>query len=75
MMGVLSSEWLKVRSVRSTYYALGVAVSGVLLSALLAWWAAGYWDGARAQSRHHLIRRSRRAPAEGRVNRSDRPPP
>jgi ABC-2 type transport system permease protein len=55
MTGVLSSEWLKIRSVRSTYYILSVASAGVLLAALLAWYAAGYWDAATAQSRHHFI--------------------
>jgi hypothetical protein len=45
MIGVLASEWLKLRSVRSTYYLIGVAAAGVLLAALLAWSGARLWDG------------------------------
>jgi ABC-2 type transport system permease protein len=54
-MGTLGSEWLKIRSIRSTYAVLAVAAACVLLAALLAWWAAGYWDGATAQRRQHFV--------------------
>jgi len=45
MIGVLASEWLKLRSVRSTCWLIGVAAAGVLLAALLAWSGARLWDG------------------------------
>jgi hypothetical protein len=53
-MGVLASEWLKLRSIRSTGVVLAVAAAGVLLMALLAWYVAGVWDGATAEGRRHI---------------------
>jgi ABC-2 type transport system permease protein len=59
MTGVLSSEWLKLRSVRSTYVTLAVAAAGVPLAAWLAWYAAGAWD---TPSLHHHVTISPTAP-------------
>jgi ABC-2 type transport system permease protein len=53
-VGVLASEWLKLRSVRSTYWILAVVAAFVLLDVLLAWYSAGYWDGATPQARQHF---------------------
>jgi ABC-2 type transport system permease protein len=41
----LRSEWLKLRSTRSTYYLLGVSVALVFLAALTAWAWGHSWDG------------------------------
>lgn len=54
MPGVLGSEWLKVRSVRSTYYTLAVVVVGVAGMALIAWQAAGLWDRMTPVDRQHF---------------------
>ncbi|WP_248964039.1 ABC transporter permease subunit [Sphaerisporangium perillae] len=43
---VLRAEWIKVRSVRSTYYTLGVALGGILLGVAVAWSAVAAFDGA-----------------------------
>jgi hypothetical protein len=44
MNGVLSSEWLKLRSVRSSHYALGVVVLMVLSGGVWAYYAGTVWD-------------------------------
>jgi len=44
MNGVLSSEWLKLRTVRSTHYALGVVVLMVLAGGVWAYYAGTVWD-------------------------------
>lgn len=44
MTDVLAAEWLKIRTVRSTQYILTVAVTGVLLSGLVALGWAHSWD-------------------------------
>jgi ABC-type transport system involved in multi-copper enzyme maturation permease subunit len=44
MNGVLSSEWLKLRSVRSARYALGVAVLLVVCGGAWAYYARTVWD-------------------------------
>jgi ABC-2 type transport system permease protein len=54
MTGVLASEWLKVRSVRSTYVILGVVVAGVLLAGLLASREAQLWDSLAPAARGQL---------------------
>lgn len=46
MKAVLSSEWLKIRSVRSTYLILGLSLGTVLLGLALAVMAAGMYDSA-----------------------------
>jgi hypothetical protein len=51
MTDLVASEWLKIRSVRSTYYVLAAAASAVLLGALLAFGAAAEWDSASPASR------------------------
>jgi hypothetical protein len=45
-MTVLTSEWLKIRSVRSTYLVLGLSISTVFLGLALAAAAAGMYDAA-----------------------------
>jgi ABC-2 type transport system permease protein len=52
-MSVLSSEWVKVRSVRSTHLVLGLSLSAVLLGASLAWAAVGMYDSAPPQKQVH----------------------
>jgi ABC-2 type transport system permease protein len=54
MTGVLASEWLKLRSVRSTYVVLGVVVAGVLLAGLLAAQEAALWDRLSPVARGRL---------------------
>ncbi|WP_433236769.1 ABC transporter permease [Streptosporangium sp. CA-135522] len=44
MTGVLASEWLKLRSVRSTWYLLGVAVLFVALLAGFAFYVVSLWE-------------------------------
>ena len=51
MLDVLAAEWLKLRTARSTWYCLGVVVLIVGLMALLAWYAAGVWDGLPPERR------------------------
>ncbi|TMR89347.1 ABC transporter permease [Nonomuraea basaltis] len=51
MKAVLSSEWLKVRSVRSTYVILGLSLGAVLLGLALAVMAAGMYDNAPPDKR------------------------
>lgn len=46
MKAVLASEWLKLRSVRSTYLILGIGLSTILLGLALAASAAGMYDAA-----------------------------
>ncbi|WP_165975150.1 ABC transporter permease subunit [Nonomuraea deserti] len=50
-MGVLASERIKLRSVRSTYLLLVLGVSAVLLGYALAVMAAGMYDNAPTQQR------------------------
>ncbi|MGN9838099.1 ABC transporter permease subunit [Nonomuraea sp. H19] len=50
-MSVLASEWLKVRSVRSTYLILGLSLGAVLLGLALAVMAAGMYDSAPPDQR------------------------
>ncbi|MGR6922779.1 ABC transporter permease subunit [[Actinomadura] parvosata] len=45
-MTVLTSEWLKIRSIRSTYLVLGLSLSTVFLGLALAAAAAGMYDAA-----------------------------
>jgi hypothetical protein len=41
----LTAEWLKIRSVRSTYWVLALVLGSVLLGAFLAWQGVQGWDG------------------------------
>ncbi|QYC39646.1 ABC-2 family transporter protein [Nonomuraea coxensis DSM 45129] len=50
-MSVLSAEWLKVRSVRSTYVILGLSLGAILLGLALAVMAAGMYDSAPMDKR------------------------
>jgi ABC-type transport system involved in multi-copper enzyme maturation permease subunit len=54
-MGPLWAEWVKIRSVRSTYVVLAITTAGAVLAVLLAWYAASYWDGATAVARQHFV--------------------
>jgi ABC-2 type transport system permease protein len=47
----LTAEWLKIRSVRSTYWILAVVVGSVLLGACLAWLGVQGWDGLPPERR------------------------
>ena len=55
-MSVLASEWLKVRTVRSSYLMLGLSLGGILLGVAVAWAAVGTYDSATpAQQAHAAI--------------------
>jgi hypothetical protein len=45
-VNTLASEWLKIRSVRSTYLNLVLSMGGILLGLAVAWTAAGMYDSA-----------------------------
>ncbi|MEU8248596.1 ABC transporter permease [Nonomuraea sp. NPDC048916] len=48
---VLASEWLKVRSVRSSHLILALSLGTILLGVGLAWMAAGMYDSAPPDQR------------------------
>ncbi|GGT12874.1 ABC transporter permease subunit [Nonomuraea spiralis] len=50
-MSVLTSEWLKVRSVRSSYLVVGISLGTILLGLALASMAAGMYDNASVEQR------------------------
>lgn len=54
MKGLLASEWLKLRSVPSTYYVFAAVAAAVVLAAAVAWNAASIWDGLTAEQRRHF---------------------
>lgn len=45
-MNVIASEWLKVRSVRSSHLILTLSLGAILLGVGLAWMASGMYDSA-----------------------------
>jgi hypothetical protein len=45
-MSVLASEWLKIRSVRSSHLIVGISLAGILLGLGLAWVTADMYDNA-----------------------------
>jgi ABC-type transport system involved in multi-copper enzyme maturation permease subunit len=45
-MSVLASEWLKIRSIRSSHLTVSVSLGGILLGLGLAWVAANMYDNA-----------------------------
>lgn len=51
MIGVLRSEWLKVRSVGSTWNTLAVIAALVLLMAFMAWQGVQGWDDLSVERR------------------------
>ncbi|MBN1171868.1 MAG: ABC transporter permease [Micromonosporaceae bacterium] len=51
MIDVLASEWLKIRTVRSTWWILAVIGAFVGLTALLSWYVADAWDRLPADRR------------------------
>ncbi|GAA4208164.1 ABC transporter permease subunit [Actinocatenispora rupis] len=54
MTGALSAEWLKLRSLRSTWYLVGVVALATAGGLLLSWYAAHLWDTLPAARRAHL---------------------
>jgi ABC-type transport system involved in multi-copper enzyme maturation permease subunit len=54
MIDAIAAEWIKLRSVRSTYILAGVVLAGVGPAVLLAFYAARAWDGASAEQRTHF---------------------
>ncbi|MER5323893.1 ABC transporter permease [Streptosporangium roseum] len=54
MTDVLASEWLKLRSARSTWYILGVVVAFVLLMAGFAFYVVSLWEGMPPERRAGL---------------------
>ncbi|NUW40475.1 ABC transporter permease subunit [Nonomuraea rhodomycinica] len=50
-MNMLSSEWLKIRSVRSTGLLLLLSLGAILLGLAIAWMAAGMYDNATPAKR------------------------
>jgi hypothetical protein len=54
MTGVLASEWVKIRSVRSIYYVFAGAGAVVLLAAVMAWFGATGWDMTPPARRIHF---------------------
>ncbi|MDH2427016.1 ABC transporter permease [Sphaerisporangium sp. TRM90804] len=51
MSAVLSAEWLKLRSIRSTGIAVAAALAGILLGVVVAWSAVNVFDGASPERR------------------------
>lgn len=54
MTGILPAEWLKLRSVRSTWYVVGVVALVTAGALLLSWYGAHLWDTLPAARRTHL---------------------
>lgn len=54
MITALSAEWLKLRSVRATYWLLGVALLALAGAAALCWYVAGVYDHADPAARAHI---------------------
>ncbi|MFF5205687.1 ABC transporter permease [Streptosporangium sp. NPDC000396] len=54
MIDALASEWLKLRSVRSTWHILGAVVAFVLLMAGFTFYVGSLWDGLPAGQRATL---------------------
>lgn len=46
MSDLVAAEWVKLRSVQSTFYAVFAVVLFVAMSGLIAWQTAGRWDAA-----------------------------
>ncbi|GGO29616.1 ABC transporter permease [Microbispora rosea subsp. aerata] len=55
MIDALATEWLKLRTLRSTSVVLGVVAAVVGLMTLLAWWSARTWDRLPPGQRDHLF--------------------
>lgn len=51
MVGIWSSEWVKLRSVRSTFFILLVVAAAVLFMAWAAYSGSQAWDGMSAEQR------------------------
>jgi hypothetical protein len=51
MTDAIAAEWTKLRTVRSTYILLGVALAFVGVGVLLTWQAIAVWDGLPSERR------------------------
>jgi ABC-type transport system involved in multi-copper enzyme maturation permease subunit len=54
MIDAIATEWLKIRTVRSTYYTLGVVALFVGFMAFLSWQVAAMWDSFSPEQRTHF---------------------
>ncbi|HEX3778035.1 MAG TPA: ABC transporter permease [Pseudonocardiaceae bacterium] len=54
MTDIIASEWLKVRSLRSTYYLLGFALLAILVGAALSLIMTASWDHSSVADRAHF---------------------
>jgi ABC-2 type transport system permease protein len=54
MKGILASEWLKLRTVRSTRFVVAAVAGTALAGMLLAWAWGNTWEGMSAESRTRL---------------------
>lgn len=53
MRGILASEWLKLRSLRSTHLIFCLSLSAVVLGVAVAWMAADMYDAAPPERRRN----------------------
>lgn len=51
---VIASEWLKLRSVRSTYFTLAIPLAFLAMAVMLALYTANMWDGLTSEDRDHF---------------------
>ncbi|WP_283136344.1 ABC transporter permease [Rhizohabitans arisaemae] len=51
MTDLLAAEWLKLRTLRSTFVVLAVVAAILAAGLLLAWYMTGVWDGLTAEQR------------------------
>lgn len=54
MIDTMAAEWLKLRSVRSTYILIGVVAAGAGAGLLLDWYGVRVWDGMAPDQRAHF---------------------
>lgn len=54
MTGIVSAEWLKLRSVRSSYYAAAVLLVAVPVAAVLTWQGVRGWEHLSHAQRAHF---------------------
>ncbi|RJL29979.1 ABC transporter permease [Bailinhaonella thermotolerans] len=55
MRRALAAEWIKLRSVRSTYWTLAGVPAAVVIAALLALHASSLYDGASAEAKANAV--------------------
>ncbi|WEG11128.1 ABC transporter permease [Pullulanibacillus sp. KACC 23026] len=51
---ILASEWLKLRSVRWTWFTIACTLLGIVASVCIAWNVVHMWEGATPMNRHHI---------------------